>query len=71
MMILPEGVVLTQASDMEAMKGKGAVPPPHNSGRMFNRPTDIAVHPRTGECTAARLCSWGGSYSAAVSHSAV
>ena len=49
MMILPEGVVLTQATDMEAMKGQAATPPPRGSGRMFNRPTDIAIHPITGD----------------------
>ena len=49
MMILPEGVVLTEATDIEKMKGKGAPAPPTNSGRMFNRPTDIAVHPETGD----------------------
>jgi len=49
MMILPEGIVLTKSTDMDAMKGKGTTPPPRGSGRMFNRPTDIAVHPDTGE----------------------
>ena len=49
MMILPEGVVLTEATDIEKMKGKGAPAPPTNSGKMFNRPTDIAVHPETGD----------------------
>ena len=49
MMILPEGRVLTRTSEMQAMRGVGATPPPHNSGRMFNRPTDIAVHPITKE----------------------
>lgn len=49
MMILPEGLVLTQSTDMEAMKGLAATPPPRGSGRMFNRPTDIAIHPSTGD----------------------
>jgi hypothetical protein len=49
MMILPEGLVLTQATDMAKMTGQGAPPPPRGSGRMFNRPTDIAVHPVSGD----------------------
>ena len=49
MMILPEGVVLTQETDMAAMKGQGAKAPPRGSGRMFNRPTDIAIHPVSGD----------------------
>ena len=47
MMILPEGVILTKSTDMDAMKGKGATPPSRGSGRMFNRPTDIVVHSGT------------------------
>ena len=49
MMILPEGLILTEAAEMDAMRGKGASPPPRNSNRMFNRPTDVVVHPTTGD----------------------
>eukprot|EP01050_Picozoa_sp_SAG11_P041877 SAG11_NODE_18994_length_476_cov_0.957560_1_plen_102_part_00 len=49
MMILPEGVVLHAETKLEEQLGKAANPPPKMSGRMFNRPTDIAVHPLTGE----------------------
>ena len=56
---------------------QGTTPPPRMSGRMFNRPTDIAVHPRTGElfisdgygnnhvhrltADGAHITTWGGS----------
>ena len=49
MMLLPEGKVLTRAPEMDAVKGVVVSGPAHGSGRMFNRPTDIAVHPTTGE----------------------
>ena len=49
MMLLPEGRVLTRSQEMDAVKGVVVSGPAHGSGRMFNRPTDIAVHPISGE----------------------
>ena len=42
-------VVLTTQPEMALHIGKPHKPPPRHSGRMFNLPTDIAIHPKTGE----------------------
>jgi hypothetical protein len=42
-------VVLTTQEEMAAHIGQPHKPPPRHSGRMFNLPTDIAVHPKTGD----------------------
>lgn len=42
-------VVLTTPEEMAAHIGQPHRPPPKHSGRMFNLPTDIAVHPATGD----------------------
>jgi hypothetical protein len=53
MMILPEGQVLSANKDgvsvLDAAAGIVHAGPPHGSGRMFNRPTDICVDPLTGD----------------------
>jgi DNA-binding beta-propeller fold protein YncE len=51
---LPRGgkgglVVLDAQEEMQAHIGQPHVPPPRHSGRLFNLPTDIAVHPVTGD----------------------
>jgi hypothetical protein len=42
-------VVLTTPEQMATHIGQPHKPPPRHSGRMFNLPTDIAVHPETGD----------------------
>ena len=42
-------VVLTTPEQMAKHIGQPHKPPPRHSGRMFNLPTDIAVHPGTGD----------------------
>jgi hypothetical protein len=49
MIICPDGVVLRSADAMGRVVGTVAEPPPAQSGRMFNRPTDVCVDPATGE----------------------
>ena len=48
MMLCPEGKVLTDPAEMSAMVGKIHDAPAKQSGVMFNRPTDICVHRKTG-----------------------
>mmetsp|Transcript_34864 Transcript_34864/g.105084 ORF Transcript_34864/g.105084 Transcript_34864/m.105084 type:complete len:377 (-) Transcript_34864:77-1207(-) len=50
MMLGPAGFVTTDKAEMKRLAGT-TLPAPgaSQSGDMFNRPTDIAVHPRTGE----------------------
>eukprot|EP01051_Picozoa_sp_SAG22_P004615 SAG22_NODE_252_length_13679_cov_74.486524_1_plen_462_part_10 len=49
LVLRPNGVVLREPAEMDAAAGSMAEPPPAQSGRMFNRPTDCCVCPRTGE----------------------
>lgn len=50
MMLGPGGFVTTDSAEMARLAGT-ILPPSGDpqSGKMFNRPTDIAVHPKTGE----------------------
>ena len=55
MMLLPprddaeSACVLVDPSEMKAAAGRVHAPAPKHSGRRFNRPTDVAIHPRTGD----------------------
>ena len=42
-------VVLRSQAEMAQHIGRPHKPAPRHSGRMFNLPTDIAVHPTTGD----------------------
>jgi hypothetical protein len=42
-------VVLTDPAEMKAAAGIVHPPPAIQSGERFNRPTDVCVHPATGE----------------------
>ena len=48
-MLLPEGRVVTEPEEMERCAGMVHEAPEKQSGLMFNRPTDIAIHKETGE----------------------
>lgn len=49
MMIASDGDVTTDPEVMAKKAGKVQQPAEKQSGRMFNRPTDVAVHPGTGD----------------------
>jgi len=49
LMLCPGGVVLRDAEKMKQAMGKTQPAPEKQSGDMFNRPTDICVHPVTGD----------------------
>lgn len=49
MVLLPGGRVVTDAAEMAALAGTAADAAALQSGDMFNRPTDICVHPHTGD----------------------
>merc|ERR1711969_414698 len=49
MMLLPNGVVLTDPAAMDAAAGAGREPVARQQGGIFNRPTDCCVHPTTGD----------------------
>lgn len=49
MMLLPGGRVLNTQREMKEAVGKVFRPAEKQSGNMFNRPTDVAIHPTTGD----------------------
>ena len=49
MILAPEGRVLRTQAEMAGVLGKVVACPPAQSGRMFNRPTDVVVDPATGD----------------------
>ncbi len=49
MVLAPEGRVLRTQPEFDAVLGKVVTCPPSQSGRMFNRPTDVAVDPLNGD----------------------
>jgi hypothetical protein len=49
LVLKPNGIVLSDTTAMNIAAGVMAEPPPAQCGRMFNRPTDACVCPRTGE----------------------
>jgi hypothetical protein len=49
MILAPEGRVLRSQPEFDAVLGKVVACPPSQSGRMFNRPTDVTVDPLNGD----------------------
>lgn len=49
MILAPEGRVLRTQPEFDAVLGKVVACPPSQSGRMFNRPTDVTVDPLNGD----------------------
>lgn len=49
LMLCPEGKVITDPDEMKKLVGSVHVAPPKQSGKMFNRPTDICIHKKTGD----------------------
>jgi len=49
MTIAPEGIVCTDPEIIAGTAGQTCKPATTQGGKMFNRPTDIAVHPETGD----------------------
>ena len=49
MILAPEGRVLRTKDEMDGVLGKVVACPPAQSGRMFNRPTDVTVEPLSGD----------------------
>jgi DNA-binding beta-propeller fold protein YncE len=49
MILAPEGRVLRTKAEMDSVLGKVVACPPSQTGRMFNRPTDVTVDPLNGD----------------------
>jgi len=49
MMLCPEGKVLRTSEEMKPYIGQIHDAPPKQSGTMFHRPTDVAIHKHTGD----------------------